>query len=71
MTNTRVQMVFRQGLSIICILLLLPASALLLAQEPAPPAQAPPPAQPLSGNQLDNLVAPSRSIPMPYSAKCW
>src|SRR5713101_2909971 len=63
MTNTRVQMVFRQGLSIICILLLLPASALLLAQEPAVPAQAPPPAQPLSADRLDNLVAPVALYP--------
>ena len=63
MRNTRVQMVFRQALSIICILLLLPASALLLAQEPAVPAQAPPPAQPLSADRLDNLVAPVALYP--------
>ena len=63
MTSTKVQLVFRQALSIICILLLLPASTLLLAQEPAPPAQAPPPAQAFSGDQLDNLVAPVALYP--------
>src|SRR5579859_6130591 len=63
MTNTRVQMVYRKALSSICILFLLPASALLLAQEPAPPDQGPPPAQMLPPEQLDNLVAPVALYP--------
>ena len=62
MTNTR--FVSRRWLSIACILLLLPAGT-VLAQEPAPapPAQAPPPAQLLSPDQLDNLVAPVALYP--------
>ena len=63
MTNTRVQMVYRKALSSICILFLLPASTLLLAQEPAPQEQGPPPAQMLSPEQLDNLVAPVALYP--------
>lgn len=63
MMNTRVRMVFRQAFSVVCVLLLLPASAILVAQEPAPPAQAPPPAQPLSPDQLNTLVAPIALYP--------
>ena len=69
MTNTTVHMVFRQALSIICILLLLPAGAFMVAQEqPPPPEQAPPeqagpPAQALSPDQLANLVAPIALYP--------
>lgn len=69
MTNTRVQMVFRQALSIGFVLLLLPACALVIAQEPPPPPeqapqeQAGPPAQALSPEQLANLVAPIALYP--------
>jgi len=68
-TNTTVQMVFRKALNIVCILLLLPAGAFLVAQEPppppeqAPPEQAGPPAQALSPDQLSNLVAPVALYP--------
>ncbi len=68
MTNKMIQMVFRQALGIVCILLL-PAGALLVAQEPpppaeqAPPAQAGPPAQALSPDQLADLVAPIALYP--------
>ncbi|HVP49087.1 MAG TPA: DUF3300 domain-containing protein [Bryobacteraceae bacterium] len=55
--------VSRQLLSIVCVLLMLPAGALLFAQEPAPAVPAPPPAQPLSPDQLDNLVAPIALYP--------
>ena len=68
MTNTRVQTVFRHALGMVCILLLLPVSAFLVAQEPPPPEQAPPdqagpPAQALSPDQLGNLVAPIALYP--------
>jgi hypothetical protein len=62
-------MVFRQALPIVCILLLLPTGALLVAQEapqPAeqgPPVQAGPPAQALSADQLADLVAPIALYP--------
>jgi hypothetical protein len=70
MTNTRFQRFSRQIVSVVCALLLLPAS-FLIAQEPvAPPqgfppaqAQAAPPAQPMSPQQLDNLVAPVALYP--------
>jgi hypothetical protein len=52
MKNTRVEV------SIVCVLLLLPARTLLMAQQ-----QAPPPAQPLSQDQLDTLVAPIALYP--------
>ncbi len=67
--NTLVQVVFRQALGTICILLLLPAGALLVAQEPppsteqAPPEQTGPPAQALPPDQLANLVAPVALYP--------
>jgi hypothetical protein len=38
-------------------------AGVLLAQEPAPPAQSSPPAQPLSPDQLDTLVAPVALYP--------
>ena len=69
MTNTTVQRVFRQALSIVCILLLLPAGAFLVAQEaPPPPGQAPPeqpgtPAQAMTPDELANLVAPVALYP--------
>ncbi len=69
MINTLVQVVFRQALGTICILLLLPAGALLVAQEPppsteqAPPEQTGPPAQALPPDQLANLVAPVALYP--------
>ena len=68
MTNRTIQMAFRQALGMVCILLL-PVGALLVAQEPpppaeqAPPAQAGPPAQALSTDQLADLVAPIALYP--------
>ena len=53
--------VSRQALGMVCALLL--AGTLLVAQEPAPQVQAPPPAQLLSPDQLDNLVAPVALYP--------
>ena len=69
MTNTTVQTIFRQAVSIVCTLLLLQAGAFLVAQEqPPPPEQAPPerggpPAQALPPDQLANLVAPIALYP--------
>ena len=69
MTNTTVRMVVGQALSIVCILLLLPAGAILVGQEPppppeqAPPEQAGPAPQALSPDQLANLVAPVALYP--------
>ena len=69
MKAARFRITFRQILSIVCVLLLIPAGIPLMAQQPAPqappPAQAPapPPAQPLSPQQLDNLVAPIALYP--------
>ncbi len=63
MTNTRVQMFSRRLLSLVCVLPLLSAGALLLAQEPVPPMQAPLPAQMLSPEQLGTLVAPVALYP--------
>src|SRR5580692_9187287 len=63
MKNTRVQMFSRQVLSLVCVLLLLPAGALLLAQEQVSPLQAPPPSQMLSPDQLETLVAPVALYP--------
>ena len=63
--HTTFQTVPRQALGIICVLLLLSAGA-GLAQQPAPPDQAPPQqgaAQPLSPDQLANLVAPIALYP--------
>jgi len=59
MKDTRLHVVVRQTLGMICVLLLLvfPTGA-LFAQGPTLPAQASPPAQPLSPDQLDSLVAP-------------
>jgi hypothetical protein len=73
-TNTTVPMIFRQVLSMVCLLLLLPAGVLMVAQEqPPPPEQAPleqappeqagPPAQALPPEQLANLVAPVALYP--------
>jgi len=62
-------MVLRQAVSIVWILLLLPVSALVVAQdqppppEQAPPEQAGPPVQALSPEQLANLVAPIALYP--------
>jgi len=64
MTSTRGKIISRKILSIVCGLLLLPAGAVLVAQPQfPPPAQAPPGAQPLSPDQLDNLVAPIALYP--------
>ncbi len=69
MTDTRVQMVLRQAVGIVWILLLLPVSALVVAQDQPPPPeqatpeQAGPPAQALSPDQLANLVAPIALYP--------
>ena len=74
MMNTRVRMVFRKALSIACALLVLPAGALLVAQQPppqyeqeppqqGPPDQSGPTGQALSPDQLANLVAPVALYP--------
>jgi hypothetical protein len=71
MMHRTVQGLFRQGISILCIVLLLPTGAFLAAQEPPPPPeQGPPPqveeqppAQAMSPEQLDNLVAPVALYP--------
>ena len=64
MTNTRGKIVSRKVLSIVCGFSLLPAGALLMAQPQfPPPAQTPPAGQPLSPDQLDNLVAPIALYP--------
>ena len=63
MTKAKVRTAFRQTLSISCVLLLLQAGTLLVAQQPAPPAQAPPNAPLLSPDQLNNLVAPVALYP--------
>src|SRR5271169_5256571 len=51
----------RRALSIVSVLLL--TGTFLAAQQPAPPAHAPPPAQLLSPDQLNNLVAPIALYP--------
>jgi hypothetical protein len=67
MEVTGPRMFFRQAVSLICVLLLLPGSALLTAQEAPPPPQAqgpvPATAPLLSPEQLDNLVAPVALYP--------
>ncbi|MGA2435170.1 MAG: DUF3300 domain-containing protein [Bryobacteraceae bacterium] len=66
MTKSTVQMVFRQALGMVCILLLLPAGAILFGQEPPPPAeqeQAAPSTPALSPDQLADLVAPVALYP--------
>ncbi|MGA2589631.1 MAG: DUF3300 domain-containing protein [Bryobacteraceae bacterium] len=60
MKNTRVQTIFRQALGVVCATLLLASVPLLVAQ-PAPPS--PTPAQALSPDQLDNLIAPIALYP--------
>src|SRR5579863_6631987 len=52
--------VFR-SVALACGILL--ASGLLFPQEPPPAGQGPPPAQPLSPDQLDNLIAPIALYP--------
>ncbi len=66
MKDTRLHVVVRQTLGIICVVLLLvfPTGA-LVAQQPAPPAVLSAPAQPLSPDQLDTLVAPIALYPDP------
>src|SRR5664279_1050875 len=69
MMTTRVQMIIRKALSIVCAVLVLQAGSFLIAQEPqpsieqAPPAQAGPPAQAMSQEQLSNLLAPIALYP--------
>jgi hypothetical protein len=64
MMNTKVQLVFRKALSIVCVLLVLQFGTLLAAQElPPAPEQAGPPAQALSPERLANLVAPIALYP--------
>ena len=63
MTNPRVHIIFRQAVSIACIVFLLPVATLLIAQQPPAPVQAAPLAQPLGPNQLDTLVAPIALYP--------
>jgi Protein of unknown function (DUF3300) len=62
--HTMFQKVSRQVLAVACVLLLLSAGG-VFAQQPPPPEQAPPqgPAQPLSPDQLANLVAPIALYP--------
>ena len=64
MKDQRLHLVIRQTLAMVCVLLLLmfPAGA-LLAQYPAPSAPPSPPAQALSPDQLDTLVAPVALYP--------
>jgi hypothetical protein len=63
-----IHMAARQGISSICVLLLLlsPSGAPLFAQDPVPPAQSPAsqqPVQPLTPDQLNTLVAPIALYP--------
>jgi uncharacterized membrane protein YgcG len=59
MKTIKVQWVIRRVLCLVCVPLL--AGGLMVAQQPAPPAQAP--AQLLSPEQLDTLVAPIALYP--------
>src|ERR1035437_1143739 len=59
MKTIKVQWVIRRALCLVCVPLL--AGGLMLAQQPAPPKQAP--AQLLSPDQLDTLVAPVALYP--------
>lgn len=54
-------LVSQRMLGIVCLVLL--TATFLAAQQPAPPGQDPPPAQLLSPEQLDNLVAPVALYP--------
>ena len=64
MKDTRHHLVVRQTLGMVCVLLLFVFPAgVLLAQQPAPPAQSSPPAQAFSPDQLDTLVAPVALYP--------
>ena len=63
MRTTRIPQMFRQALSVVCVLLMVGTGALLMGQQPAPSAPAPPPAQLLSVDQLTNLVAPIALYP--------
>ena len=59
MKTTKVQSIIRQALCLVCVSLL--AGGLMVAQQPAPPAQAS--EQLLSPEQLDTLVAPVALYP--------
>ena len=59
MKTIKTQSVIRQALCLVCVPLL--AGGLMVAQQPAPPAQAP--AQLLPPEQLDTLVAPVALYP--------
>jgi hypothetical protein len=64
MKSRRLHLVVWQTLGMVCVLLLLVFPAgVLLAQAPAPPAQPSPPAQSLSPDRLDTLVAPVALYP--------
>ena len=65
MKTIKVQWVIRRALCLVCVPLL--AGGLMVAQQPAPPAQAPAqaPAPLLSPEQLDTLVAPVALYPDP------
>jgi hypothetical protein len=64
MKDTRLHLVVRQTLGMVCVLLLFVFPAgVLLAQPPAPPAQSSPPAPALSPDQLNTLVAPVALYP--------
>jgi hypothetical protein len=55
----------RQGISVVCALLLAGTGAVALAQGPVAPPQGPPRAQALPPQQLDDLVAPIALYPDP------
>jgi hypothetical protein len=64
MKSRRLHPIVRQTLGMVCVLLLLVFPAgVLLAQDPTPSAPPSPPAQALSPDQLDTLVAPVALYP--------
>jgi len=64
MKSRRLHLVVRQALGMVCVLLLLAFPAgVLLAQNPTPSAPPSPPAQALSPDQLNTLVAPVALYP--------
>ena len=62
-----VHRVMRQGIGVLCALLLVPYGVPVFAQDPVPaePQGSPPPAQLLTPDQLNNLVAPIALYPDP------
>jgi hypothetical protein len=59
------KMWFRQGISLVCVLLLAGTGAVVLAQTPVAPPPPQPQAQALPPQQLDDLVAPIALYPDP------